>query len=696
MPTASIINHDHNNQNKDDVTSHSKTTNEANRFEKYKTSDYLSPNITRLGKACEMSDAQTGKVIKVFYSISQAEKESGESRAAIGKVCRQGGGIVGRYHFRSVSNFRVSSGTTSPSLVENIQNFPFHTLMPSNYGMTLPQPPVPQAPQPFGLVPQQIPLPHPQIVHQPRLPQSHILGISSVQQQNLYPQPNYNPQQSPQPSPNSTSQSINLPSQLNPSSEMTKTSDRPMSTAVNSKQSTTIDSTIDTNESNATNESNTMKQNLVSKMNSSQSATATSKSHQTQTNDITNNNKQQVGVKRPLNSTDTNVTLSKLPKNRLQQKQQTSNVGVSTLVNNQKMTILSSPTRTKKQILSSTTSTQPKNHITSSGHNNTNPTNECQTFSSSNSAAVATATTTNSDNLVSKVSKVSKTRDTSPMGTSLGSSLPTLLSAPRGHFDVTKLKPIAYRDPYTSSSNNNCYIQLHCKGLKVPIVNFMNVKDAADSLMFSRSTIKKMCEPNASTLFHKDGQSGVVLNTTFLLSYLKNNDGNESKGRNRGVLHPSAYLYGSHHVDTKEILDESYYDRMKRFKESHVKDLQKRVQRLMPTTRDPEPTNEVKLSEILNATNNGKKSSKTSSPQENNLRVTPLPNTECLLNVEYQGLCILCQESKASIILNPCQHCLYCKKCITKSSFGKKFCPVCRTSITSTTQVSYVKYVRPR
>lgn len=53
-------------------------------------------------KACEMSDPQTREVIANFRSCSQAERVTKISRASIGKVCRDGGGVVDGKFFRFV------------------------------------------------------------------------------------------------------------------------------------------------------------------------------------------------------------------------------------------------------------------------------------------------------------------------------------------------------------------------------------------------------------------------------------------------------------------------------------------------------------------------------------------------------------------------------------------------------------------
>jgi len=51
---------------------------------------------------CEMSDIDTGHILEVFRSCSQAERETKISRTYIGKVCRHGGGILNGRYFRFV------------------------------------------------------------------------------------------------------------------------------------------------------------------------------------------------------------------------------------------------------------------------------------------------------------------------------------------------------------------------------------------------------------------------------------------------------------------------------------------------------------------------------------------------------------------------------------------------------------------
>ena len=70
-------------------------------------------------------------------------------------------------------------------------------------------------------------------------------------------------------------------------------------------------------------------------------------------------------------------------------------------------------------------------------------------------------------------------------------------------------------------------------------------------------------------------------------------------------------------------------------------------------------------------------------------------DVEHFLSVDHQGLCIFCQDTKACVKLIPCHHCLFCKDCFL-NDFGRKFCPVCRTSITSSVALSTFKATRPR
>ena len=221
----------------------------------------------------------------------------------------------------------------------------------------------------------------------------------------------------------------------------------------------------------------------------------------------------------------------------------------------------------------------------------------------------------------------------------------------------------------------------------------------------------------------------------------------------------TAYLYGSHREDYEDynplILklhnQESYRQKMRRYNIMYKGDLRKQVSKLMPTiknlnssnvggssssgvgggssnvagassvvtsaggtssaatsaaiaaavataaasgtnslsttsnTKEPLPTNEVELTSIYTGP----------SIKDTTLTATPVESVDHLLNADYQGLCILCQDSKACVMVNPCQHMLFCKKCVA-SGFCRRFCPVCRSNITSMTQVSYIKMIRPR
>jgi len=244
--------------------------------------------------------------------------------------------------------------------------------------------------------------------------------------------------------------------------------------------------------------------------------------------------------------------------------------------------------------------------------------------------------------------------------------------APQGHFDITKLKPIKSNASSASTISTKRYIELRCKGLNQPIICFNSLSDASNALSLPRSIIKKIITDKSYN--HHD--------PTFTLHYLSRD------------AYCTAYLYGTHEQDSKSLSqlqqqqqqEESYERRKKRFRNVYATDLQKIVDATMTTTKEPKPTNEITLASIYK----GKTVVDSSS-----LSVFPVESKDHLLNFDYQGVCILCQENNAQVVLHPCQHCLFCTKCV-KNGFCKKFCPVCRTPISSTVEASYLKIVRPR
>jgi len=57
--------------------------------------------------------------------------------------------------------------------------------------------------------------------------------------------------------------------------------------------------------------------------------------------------------------------------------------------------------------------------------------------------------------------------------------------------------------------------------------------------------------------------------------------------------------------------------------------------------------------------------------------------------------CIACQEEKATIIFEPCLHCVLCARC-NEAGVCKSWCPTCRTTITGRVQPYSARVVRPK
>lgn len=57
--------------------------------------------------------------------------------------------------------------------------------------------------------------------------------------------------------------------------------------------------------------------------------------------------------------------------------------------------------------------------------------------------------------------------------------------------------------------------------------------------------------------------------------------------------------------------------------------------------------------------------------------------------------CIACQEEKATIIFEPCLHCVLCARC-NEAGVCKSWCPTCRTTITGRVQPYSARVIRPK
>lgn len=246
------------------------------------------------------------------------------------------------------------------------------------------------------------------------------------------------------------------------------------------------------------------------------------------------------------------------------------------------------------------------------------------------------------------------------------------------HFDVTQLQPMK-----STASLKKKYVELFCKGSNKVLVCFRGNMDASNALNLDREVVIKMCQGKASPSFE-----------SFSLSY------KSSK------MKPSCYQYGVHEEDNSEIR-ETYADRVKRWEETFLREQQtggKQNAVKNPTTtttcdiasnsppehveRGNPPTKEVSVSTLCN-----NKIGNTAIRPES--LVSVMSPDEAFFTSKYQKLCIVCQKRTADVLFQPCSHSVICGHC-NSMDHCKTFCPICKTSISSTTCITHVKYVRPR
>ena len=232
---------------------------------------------------------------------------------------------------------------------------------------------------------------------------------------------------------------------------------------------------------------------------------------------------------------------------------------------------------------------------------------------------------------------------------------------PSHHYPVHLLQPLQ-----STAGPKKKWVELYCKGLKKVICCFRGHQDAATALNLDRNVVKSMCEKKAN----------VPIYSTFSLMYASNK------------IQAPAYHYGIHALDFQPNL-ETYHERIARFESTHVKDKSMYRKKNMVAP----PTNEIPLQNLL-----PEDSLKQPLPSSNNLMVTVVENEEKLLShsLQFQNMCIFCQDTLANVILQPCKHCVLCLECF-ESGMVRKFCPVCRIGLTGSVKAEkHVKYVRPR
>jgi len=255
------------------------------------------------------------------------------------------------------------------------------------------------------------------------------------------------------------------------------------------------------------------------------------------------------------------------------------------------------------------------------------------------------------------------------------------------HFNVLSLRPLQ-----SKASLKKKYVQLYCKGNHVEILCFRGSSDAAFALGIDRKIISKMCERTKKGDLINDAQDF----DSFSLGYASNR------------IIPRSYQYGIHPEDWKAQEDETegvnngdkdgvkyvqrsgeaYYERLARWEKTFLKEREReRNHNAHLALHENPPTKEVPIKNL---------SSIAITSLHPNTLVTALRPSQLLNdNLDNGDMCVICQETKAQIVFEPCQHCLICAQCF-KNGLCHKFCPSCRTNILSTSQPAFLKLVRPR
>lgn len=229
---------------------------------------------------------------------------------------------------------------------------------------------------------------------------------------------------------------------------------------------------------------------------------------------------------------------------------------------------------------------------------------------------------------------------------------------PSGHFDLTSLRPL----PIPSTVNTkDKFIQLYCKGRKEIVCCFRGNRHAAFALNIDTALIKPMCQ--------KKRKAPVFPN--FELSYSPNDK-------------LSSYYFGGHLEDYK-IFPETYVERLERFRKTFDAEKKRWDEEITST-------NEVPLSMLPDF----KTETETDTAMKD-LKVASIKSEKHLINNRnnFQNLCIICQDTRAEMVFEPCKHAVLCETCFSKG-FCKKFCPTCRTPLLSTTKPMKIRFVRPR
>jgi len=267
------------------------------------------------------------------------------------------------------------------------------------------------------------------------------------------------------------------------------------------------------------------------------------------------------------------------------------------------------------------------------------------------------------------------------------------------HFDILTLQALK-----SKASLKKKVVQLHCKGSSGKIlVCFQGSSDAANALGIKRKVVTSMCEQSSTG---KEGE-GAQRFDTYSLSYASNRSS------------PNVYLYGTHKEDWTKLPPlqnslggrddyegsrETYDGRLERWKETFSKERNLEVKIDSNHRNDDVPPNSPAIASTISKNTlppnlQQQHSNSSTGYHPTSLRTganTKMPlQTQSLMKEENGGMCVVCQESRADVVFEPCQHCVVCAKCFQKG-LCTKFCPSCCLKVHSTNQSSFLNLIRPR
>lgn len=180
----------------------------------------------------------------------------------------------------------------------------------------------------------------------------------------------------------------------------------------------------------------------------------------------------------------------------------------------------------------------------------------------------------------------------------------------------------------------------------------------------------------------------------------------------------AAYEYGAHKEDWKQI-NETHQARLARWKKVMLEE--RTGQRSSPIHKKKTALAEPRKPKAKKKSAEPRKKSERSKAADESMQTTAMacytgmtrfrgdgtvdapvklvdvsvPTRTSIVNdTDTSRICIMCQESGANVVLEPCHHCVLCVSCAETSC--RTFCPCCRTTITDRLQTTSILVVRPR